>query len=177
MNSSTTSRAELRTELGLEKPTDITNIRKALGHEDHQNAQLMPWEAQEVRDYVQLTAKDGQTRESAIAQIVNQRHSGTSTNGNGHNGNESNKPVPAESKPGALTQAVGEAQSELENAAVGIGEQLGHAMTRVAVPAALETFSADLKQVSQQIASRIRGEVIDVTPLPDRAVDYLPEQL
>ncbi|MEG5063181.1 hypothetical protein QUB33_06105 [Microcoleus sp. B3-A4] len=69
----TLSRVELKFELGLGKVSDITNVRKALGHRKWQNAQVEGVDIDEVREYYRLIREELKTPTDALIEIASKR--------------------------------------------------------------------------------------------------------
>lgn len=68
------SRTELKSELGLAKVADITNVRKALGQPDWQNSQIDERDATEIRHYYSLVRDEKIPPDDAIFQIASSRN-------------------------------------------------------------------------------------------------------
>ncbi|MGB8691702.1 MAG: hypothetical protein WCD53_30870 [Microcoleus sp.] len=68
------SRTELKYELGLGKVSDITSVRKALGHRKWQNAQIEGCDVDEVREYYRLVREQMMAPTDALIQIASERN-------------------------------------------------------------------------------------------------------
>ncbi|CBN54947.1 MULTISPECIES: hypothetical protein [Kamptonema] len=68
------SRTELKSELGLAKVADITNVRKALGQPNWQNSQVDEIDATEIRHYYSLVRDEKLSPDDAILQIASSRN-------------------------------------------------------------------------------------------------------
>ncbi|PSB49771.1 hypothetical protein C7B67_16475 [filamentous cyanobacterium Phorm 6] len=70
----TISRVDLKFELGLGKVSDITSVRKALGHRKWQNAQVEGVDIDEVREYYRLVREKMMSSTDALIQIASERN-------------------------------------------------------------------------------------------------------
>lgn len=68
------SRTELKYELGLGKVSDITSVRKGLGHRKWQNAQIDGCDIDEVREYYRLVREQMMAPADALIQIASERN-------------------------------------------------------------------------------------------------------
>lgn len=70
----TISRTDLKFELGLGRVSEITSIRKALGHRKWQNAQVEGVDIDEVREYYRLVREEMMVPADALIQIASERN-------------------------------------------------------------------------------------------------------
>ncbi|MEG4803543.1 hypothetical protein QUB63_22540 [Microcoleus sp. ARI1-B5] len=70
----TISRVDLKFELGLGKVSDITSVRKALGHRKWQNSQVEGCDIDEVRAYYHLVREQMMVPADALIQIASERN-------------------------------------------------------------------------------------------------------
>ena len=70
----TVSRVDLKFELGLGKVSDITSVRKALGHRKWQNSQVEGVDIDEVREYYRLIREEMRTPADALLEIAASRN-------------------------------------------------------------------------------------------------------
>ncbi|AGZ61801.1 MAG: hypothetical protein [Phormidium phage MIS-PhV1A] len=68
------SRTELKYQLGLGKVSDITSVRKALGHRKWQNAQIEDCDIDEVREYYRLVREKMMAPADALIQVSSERN-------------------------------------------------------------------------------------------------------
>ncbi|MEG3981874.1 hypothetical protein [Microcoleus sp. D3_18a_C4] len=70
----TISRVDLKFELGLGKVSDITSVRKALGHRKWQNSQVEGCDIDEVREYYRLVREQMMLPADALVEIASVRN-------------------------------------------------------------------------------------------------------
>lgn len=70
----TTSRTELKFQLGLGKVSDITSVRKGLGQRDWQNSQVSEIDVAEIREYYRLVREEMMVPADALIQIASERN-------------------------------------------------------------------------------------------------------
>lgn len=68
------SRTELKYQLGLGKVSDITSVRKALGHRTWQSSQIEDCDIDEVRAYYYLVREKMMAPADALIQIASERN-------------------------------------------------------------------------------------------------------
>jgi len=70
----TIDRRNIKTKWGLNKVSDVTNARKALGHSDWQNSLLSPDDTAEIDLYFELVLNQRIAPRLALEQIANSRN-------------------------------------------------------------------------------------------------------
>ena len=70
----TIDRRNIKTKWGLNKVSDVTNARKALGHSDWQNSLLSPDDSAEIDLYFELVLNQRIAPRSALEQVVGTRN-------------------------------------------------------------------------------------------------------
>lgn len=143
----TTTRVELKTELGLGTVKQITTVRKALGHPDWQNSSMSDLHADEVRLYFTHIRINGFGIEEALQKVVEVRSSSSYQDFDSIN-------------PDAIDHSQNrdgeEEESEIVLAVNDFGEQVNLAMTDVSAEIAERAVDSLCIGVSNNIASKLR---------------------
>jgi len=150
----TIDRRDIKAKWGLNKVSDITNARKALGHSDWQNSLLSPDDTAEIDLYFELVLNQRIAPRSALEQIANTR------NGRGEYCNDIDKDAIAsgenrdaeEEKSGAI-QAI---EGMTREASLGMADVAGAVSDQI-LDAFKISLSANLTHGLSDMASNIRG--------------------
>jgi len=150
----TIDRRDIKAKWGLNKVSDITNARKALGHSDWQNSLLSPDDTAEIDLYFELVLNQRIAPRSALEQIANTR------NGRGEYCNDIDKDAIAsgenrdaeEEKSGAI-QAI---EGMTREASLGMADVAGTVSDQI-LDAFKISLSANLTHGLSDMASNIRG--------------------
>jgi hypothetical protein len=150
----TIDRRDIKTKWGLNKVSDVTNARKALGHSDWQNSLLSPDDTAEIDLYFELVLNQRITPRLALEQIANTR------NGRGECCNDIDSEAIAsgenrdaeEEKSGAI-QAI---EGMTREASLGMADVAG-AVSHQILDAFKISLSANLTSGLTEMASQIRG--------------------
>ncbi len=150
----TIDRREIKAKWGLNKVSDVTNARKALGHSDWQNSLLSPDDTAEINLYFELVLNQRIAPHLALEQIAGTR------NGRGEYCNDIDKEAIAsgenrdaeEEKSGAIQAIEGmtrEASLGMADVAVAVSDQM--------LDAFKISLTANLTHGLTEMASQIRG--------------------
>jgi len=150
----TIDRRDIKAKWGLNKVSDVTNARKALGHSDWQNSLLNPDDSAEIDLYFELVLNQRMAPPLALEQVVGTR------NGRGECCNDidteaiasSEKRDAEEEKSGAIQAIEGmtrEASLGMADVAVAVSDQM--------LDAFKISLSANLTSGLTEMASQIRG--------------------
>ena len=164
----TIDRREIKAKWGLNKVSDVTNARKALGHSDWQNSLSSPDDTAEIDLYFELVLNQRIAPRLALEQIANTR------NGNGEYCNNIDSEAIAsgenrdaeEEKSGAI-QAI---EGMTREASLGIADVAGAVSDQI-LDAFKISLSANLTHGLTDMASNIRGnfsvltEAVKAAPL------------
>jgi hypothetical protein len=150
----TIDRREIKAKWGLNKVSDVTNARKALGHSDWQNSLLSPDDSAEIDLYFELVLNQRIAPRSALEQIANTR------NGNGEYCNDIDSEAIAsgenrdaeEEKSGAI-QAI---EGMTREASLGMADVAGAVSDQI-LDAFKISLSANLTHGLSDMASNIRS--------------------
>jgi len=150
----TIDRREIKAKWGLNKVSDVTNARKALGHSDWQNSLLGPDDTAEIDLYFELVLNQRIAPRLALEQIANTR------NGRGEYCNDIDSEAIAsgenrdaeEEKSGAI-QAI---EGMTREASLGMADVAG-AVSEQILDAFKISLSANLTNGLSDMASNIRG--------------------
>jgi hypothetical protein len=150
----TIDRRDIKTKWGLNKVSDVTNARKALGHSDWQNSLLSPDDSAEIDLYFELVLNQRIAPRSALEQIAGKR------NGRGEYCNDIDSEAIAsgenrdaeEEKSGAI-QAI---EGMTREASLGMADVAG-AVSDQLLDAFKISLSANLTHGLTDMASNIRG--------------------
>jgi len=150
----TIDRREIKAKWGLNKVSDVTNARKALGHSDWQNSLLSPDDTAEIDLYFELVLNQRIAPGLALEQIANTR------NGNGEYCNDIDSEAIAsgenrdaeEEKSGAI-QAI---EGMTREASLGMADVAGAVSDQI-LDAFKISLSANLTSGLTEMASQIRG--------------------
>jgi hypothetical protein len=150
----TIDRREIKAKWGLNKVSDVTNARKALGHSDWQNSLLSPDDTAEIDLYFELVLNQRIAPCLALEQIANTR------NGNGEYCNDIDSEAIAsgenrdaeEEKSGAI-QAI---EGMTREASLGMADVAGAVSDQI-LDAFKISLSTNLTHGLTEMASQIRG--------------------
>jgi hypothetical protein len=150
----TIDRREIKAKWGLNKVSDVTNARKALGHSDWQNSLLSPDDTAEIDLYFELVLNQRIAPRSALEQVANTR------NGRGEYCNDIDSEAIAsgenrdaeEEKSGAI-QAI---EGMTREASLGMADVAGAVSDQI-LDAFKLSLSANLTNGLSDMASNIRG--------------------
>jgi len=150
----TIDRREIKAKWGLNKVSDVTNARKALGHSDWQNSLLSPDDTAEIDLYFELVLNQRIAPRSALEQVANTR------NGRGEYCNDIDSEAIAsgenrdaeEEKSGAI-QAI---EGMTREASLGMADVAGAVSDQI-LDAFKISLSANLTNGLSDMASNIRG--------------------
>jgi len=150
----TIDRREIKAKWGLNKVSDVTNARKALGHSDWQNSLLSPDDTAEIDLYFELVLNQRIAPRSALEEVANTR------NGRGEYCNDIDKDAIAsgenrdaeEEKSGAI-QAI---EGMTREASLGMADVAGAVSDQI-LDAFKISLSANLTNGLSDMASNIRG--------------------
>jgi hypothetical protein len=170
----TIDRRDIKTKWGLNKVSDVTNARKALGHSDWQNSLLSPDDTAEIDLYFELVLNQRIAPRLALEQIANTR------NGRGEYCNDIDSEAIAsgenrdaeEEKSGAI-QAI---EGMTREASLGMADVAG-AVSEQILDAFKISLSANLTHGLSDMASNIRGnfsvlvDAVKAAPLDLRDAD------
>jgi hypothetical protein len=150
----TIDRREIKAKWGLNKVSDVTNARKALGHSDWQNSLLSPDDSAEIDLYFELVLNQRIAPRSALEQIANTR------NGRGEYCNDidleaitSGENRDAEEEKSGAIQAI---EGMTREASLGMADVAG-AVSNQILDAFKISLSANLTNGLSDMASNIRG--------------------
>ena len=172
----TIDRREIKAKWGLNKVSDVTNARKALGHSDWQNSLLSPDDTAEIDLYFELVLNQRIAPRSALEQVANTR------NGRGEYCNDIDSEAIAsgenrdaeEEKSGAI-QAI---EGMTREASLGMADVAG-AVSEQILDAFKISLSANLTHGLSDMASNIRGnfsvlvDAVKAAPLDLRDANLL----
>jgi hypothetical protein len=172
----TIDRRDIKTKWGLNKVSDVTNARKALGHSDWQNSLLSPDDTAEIDLYFELVLNQRIAPRLALEQIANTR------NGRGEYCNDIDSEAIAsgenrdaeEEKSGAI-QAI---EGMTREASLGMADVAG-AVSEQILDAFKISLSANLTHGLSDMASNIRGnfsvlvDAVKAAPLDLRDANLL----
>jgi hypothetical protein len=150
----TIDRREIKAKWGLNKVSDVTNARKALGHSDWQNSLLSPDDTAEIDLYFELVLNQRIAPRSALEQVANTR------NGRGEYCNDIDSEAIAsgenrdaeEEKSGAI-QAI---EGMTREASLGMADVAGAVSDQI-LDAFKISLSTNLTHGLTEMASQIRG--------------------
>jgi hypothetical protein len=150
----TIDRREIKAKWRLNKVSDVTNARKALGHSDWQNSLLSPDDSAEIDLYFELVLNQRIAPRSALEQIANTR------NGRGEYCNDidleaiaSGENRDAEEEKSGAIQAI---EGMTREASLGMADVAG-AVSNQILDAFKISLSANLTNGLSDMASNIRG--------------------
>jgi len=172
----TIDRREIKAKWGLNKVSDVTNARKALGHSDWQNSLLSPDDTAEIDLYFELVLNQRIAPRSALEQVANTR------NGRGEYCNDIDSEAIAsgenrdaeEEKSGAI-QAI---EGMTREASLGMADVAGAVSDQI-LDAFKLSLSANLTNGLSDMASNIRGnfsvlvDAVKAAPLDLRDANLL----
>ena len=150
----TIDRRDIKSKWGLNKVSDVTNARKALGHSDWQNSLLSPDDSAEIDFYFELVLNQRIAPPLALKQVVGTR------NGRGEYCNDIDSEAIAsgekrdaeEEKSGAI-QAI---EGMTREASLGMADVAG-AVSHQILDAFKISLTANLTSGLTEMASQIRG--------------------
>jgi hypothetical protein len=150
----TIDRRDIKAKWGLNKVSDVTNARKALGHSDWQNSFLSPDDSAEIDLYFELVLNQRIAPRSALEQVVGTR------NGRGECCNDidseaiaSDQKRDAEEEKSGAIQAI---EGMTREASLGMADVAG-AVSEQILDAFKISLSANLTHGLSDMASNIRG--------------------
>ncbi|WP_449416135.1 hypothetical protein [Phormidium nigroviride] len=164
------SRTELKSELGLAKVADITNVRKALGQPDWQNSQIDEIDATEIRHYYSLVRDEKLSPDDAILQIASSRN-GRSAYCNEIDPDAIAKPSDAKrdetEDKGAAMQALIEATQQGNIGLAETGSQMAKANIQALKVGYVTTLVTELSDFGNNLRSNLNSlsEAAAATPL------------
>lgn len=164
------SRTELKSELGLAKVADITNVRKALGQPDWQNSQIDERDATEIRHYYSLVRDEKIPPDDAILQIASSRN-GCSSYCNEIDPDAIAKPSDAKrdetEDKGAAIQALIEATQQSNIGLAETGSQMASSNIQALKVGYVTTLVTELSDFGNNLRSNLNSlsEAAAATPL------------
>jgi hypothetical protein len=150
----TIDRREIKAKWGLNKVSDVTNARKALGHSDWQNSLLSPDDSAEIDLYFELVLNQRIAPRSALKQVVGTRNGrGECCNGIDSEAIASGENRDAEEEKSGAIQAI---EGMTREASLGMADVAG-AVSHQILDAFKISLSANLTSGLTEMASQIRG--------------------
>jgi hypothetical protein len=150
----TIDRREIKAKWGLNKVSDVTNARKALGHSDWQNSLLSPDDSTEIDFYFELVLNQRIAPRSALEQVVETRNGrGECCNGIDKDAIASGENRDAEEEKSGAIQAI---EGMTREASLGMADVAG-AVSHQILDAFKISLSANLTSGLTEMASQIRG--------------------
>ncbi|MDF0556017.1 hypothetical protein, partial [Kamptonema sp. UHCC 0994] len=164
------SRTELKSELGLAKVADITNVRKALGQPNWQNSQVDEIDATEIRHYYSLVRDEKIPPDDALLQIAVERN-GRSEYCNEINAESLSNPHDAKrdetEDKGAAMQALIEATQQGNIGLAETGSQMAKTNVQALKVGYVTTLVTELSDFGNNLRSNLNSlsEAAAATPL------------
>ena len=150
----TIDRRNIKTKWGLNKVSDVTNARKALGHPDWQNSLLSPDDSAEIDLYFELVLNQRIAPGLALEQVVGTRNGrGEYCNGIDSEAITSGENRDAEEEKSGAIQAI---EGMTREASLGMADVAG-AVSHQILDAFKISLSANLTSGLTEMASQIRG--------------------
>lgn len=150
----TIDRRDIKAKWGLNKVSDVTNARKALGHSDWQNSLLSSDDSAEIDLYFELVLNQRIAPRSALEQVVGTRNGrGECCNGIDSEAIASGENRDAEEEKSGAIQAI---EGMTREASLGVADVAGAVSDQI-LDAFKISLSANLTHGLSDIASNIRG--------------------
>jgi hypothetical protein len=150
----TIDRRNIKTKWGLNKVSDVTNARKALGHFDWQNSLLSQEDSAEIDLYFELVLNQRIAPRSALEQVVGTRNGrGECCNGIDSEAIASGENRDAEEEKSGAIQAI---EGMTREASLGMADVAGAVSDQI-LDAFKISLSANLTHGLSDIASNIRS--------------------
>ncbi len=164
----TIDRREIKAKWGLNKVSDVTNARKALGHSDGQNYLLSPDDSAEIDLYFELVLNQRIAPRLALEEVANTRNGrGEYCNGIDSEAIASGENGDAEEEKSGAIQAI---EGMTREASLGMADVAG-AVSHQILDAFKISLSANLTSGLTEMASQIRGnfgvlsDAVEAAPL------------
>lgn len=162
----TTTRVELKVELGLGTVKQITTVRKGLGHPDWQNSSMSDVDADEVRLYF-THVRSGSTVEEALTKVAQSRSLSQDFNNINPEAVDHSQRRDDEEERSEIVVATQQVTQEVSLAMTDLASEVADTATDVFCIALSNNLAANLGSISKTVRSNFRGiaREVDRTPI------------